>query len=193
MVFVSVLMSPKCVCHSLFQKFFITTDILQQDENERDLSELRVDLLRSTAIKLLEVTGYELADMGRTFKEESTVCLHFSTKSSEVVPGYQRVLCGVVINSRHHNKDSTITAQEYLRWVCYMLEIRCVCYATELCLTTAIFPSVFTVHVKIVPQMSIKNVLIFVAMKYEASHEWWLVHNLVLQKCLMSLLLGKGI
>lgn len=100
------------------QKFFITTDIVQQDENERDLSELRVDLLKSTAIKLLEVMGYELADMGRTFKEESTVCLHFSTKSSEVVPGYQRVLCGVVINSRHHNKNSTITAQEYLRQRC---------------------------------------------------------------------------
>lgn len=126
MVYVSVLMNPKCVCHSFFQKFFVTTDILQQDENERDLSELRLDLLRSTATKLLEVTGYELADMGRTFKEESTVCLHFSTKSSEVVPGYQRVLCGVVINSRHHNKDSTMTAQEYLRCVCYVLELKCV-------------------------------------------------------------------
>lgn len=172
MVFVSVLMNPKCVCHSFFQKFFITTDILQQDGNERDLSELRVDLLKSTAIKLLEVTGYKLADMGRTFKEESTVCLHFSTKSSEVVPGYQQVLCGVVINSRHHNKDSTITAQEYLRCVCYMLEQRCMCYAVELCLTTAVFVSAFTVHVKIVLQMSIKNVLIFIAMKYEVSHEW---------------------
>ena len=127
MVCVSVLINPKCVCHSFFQKFLTTTDILQPDQNEKDLSELRVDLLRSTAIKLLEVTGYELADMGRTFKEESIVCLHFSTKSSEIVPGYQRVLCGVVINSRHHNKDSTITAQEYLRCVCYVLELRCVC------------------------------------------------------------------
>jgi len=126
-VYVSVLMNSKCVCHSFFQKFFITTDILQQDENKRDLSELRVNLLRSTAIKLLEVTGYELADIGRTFKEESIVCLHFSTKSSETVPGYQQVLCGVVINSRHHNKDSTITAQEYLRCVYYVLELRCVC------------------------------------------------------------------
>ena len=193
MVFVSVLMNPKCVCHSFFQKFFITTDIMQQDENERDLSELRVDLLKSTAIKLLEVMGYELTDMGRTFKEESTVCLHFSTKCSEVVPGYQRVLCGVVLNSRHHNKSSTITAQEYLRCVCYMLELRCVCYATELCLTTAVFLSAFTMHVKIIPQMSITNVLIFIAMKYEVSHEWWVIHNLVLMRYLMSVLLVKDI
>jgi hypothetical protein len=122
-----VWINPNRLCHSFFQKFFITTDILQQDENERDLSELRVDILRSTAMKLLEVAGYELADMERALKEDSTVCLHFSTKSSEVLPGYQRVLCGVVINSRHHNKDSTITAKEYLRCVCYVLKLRCVC------------------------------------------------------------------
>jgi hypothetical protein len=134
-------MNLKCLCHYFFQRFFITTDILQEDRNERDLSELRVDLLRSTTIKLLEATGYELADMEKSFKEEATVCLHFSTKSSEVVPGYQRVLCGVVINSRHHNKDNTITAQEYLR---------CVCYVPELCLANTVFPSVFTVHVKVV-------------------------------------------
>jgi hypothetical protein len=134
-------MNLKYLCHYFFQKFFITTEILQQDRHERDLSELRVDLLRSTAIKLLEATGYELADMGECFKEESTVCLHFSTKSSEVVPGCQRVLCGVVVNSRHHNKDNTITAQEY---------VRCVCHVVELCLAAAVFPSVFTVHVKVV-------------------------------------------
>ena len=178
MVCVSLLKNPDCVCHSFFQRVFITTDILQQDKNKRDLSELRVDLLRSTAIKLLEVTGYELADMRRTFKEESTVCLHFSTKSSEGVPGYQRVLCGVVINSRHRNKDSTITAQEYLR---------CVCYAPELCLATAVFPSVFTVHVNIVVlQISIESVLIFIAMRYEVSHEWWVKHNLVLLSALLD-------
>jgi hypothetical protein len=129
------------VSYCFFQRFFITTDIFQQDGDKRDLSELRVDILRRTAIKLLEATGYELADIGKSYKEESTVCLHFSTKSGKVMPGYQRVLCGVVINSRHHSKDNTITAQEYLR---------CVPYVLELCLATAVFLSVFAKHVKIV-------------------------------------------
>jgi hypothetical protein len=123
--------------YCFFQRFVVTSDSLQQDRNKRDLSELRVDLLRSTVINLLKAVGYELADMGKCYTGESTVYLHLSTKSSsEIASGYQRVLCGVVINSKHHSKESTVTAQEYLRCVYCML---------VLCPTTAAFQLVFSV------------------------------------------------
>jgi hypothetical protein len=97
---------------------------LQHDRNKWDLSEQRVDLLRSTVVNLLEAVGYELVDMGKSSEEESTIYLHLSTKSSsKIVSGYKQILCGVVINSRHHTKESTVTAQEYLRCVCYVLNL----------------------------------------------------------------------
>jgi hypothetical protein len=79
--------------------------------------------------------GYELADMGKSYEEESAIYLHLSTKSSsKIVSGYKQILCGVVINSGHHTKESTVTAQEYLRYVCYVL---------NLCLIGAAFQSMF--------------------------------------------------
>jgi hypothetical protein len=106
------------VSYCFFQKFVITSDTLPQDRNKRNLSEHRVDLLRSTVINLLEAVGYELVDMGKSYEEATTVYLHLSTKSSsEIMSGYKRIICGVVISSRHRAKESIVTTQEYLRCV----------------------------------------------------------------------------
>lgn len=90
---------------------------MQCDRDKWDLSEQRVDLLRTTIINLLEAMGYELGDTRKSYEEEPTIFLHLSTKSSKILPGYKQILCGVVINSSHHSKESTVTAQEYLRCV----------------------------------------------------------------------------
>ena len=38
-----------------------------------------------------------------------------------------------------------------------------------------------------------KKCVNFIAMRYEVSHEWWVIHNLVFLRYLMSALLGKDI
>lgn len=91
---------------------------MQEDRTKMDLSELRIELLRSTVTNLLKAVGYKTADMEKSYEEESVTYLHLSTKSSsDTVCGYERVICGVVTNSKHHCKESTITAQEYVRCV----------------------------------------------------------------------------
>jgi hypothetical protein len=102
----------------LFQRFVISSDRLQEDRNKMDLSELRIELLRSTVINLLKAVGYKMADIEKNYEDESVIYLYLSTKStSETVSGHQRVICGVVTNSRHNCKESTVTAQEYVRCV----------------------------------------------------------------------------
>jgi hypothetical protein len=106
------------VYYCFFQRFVITSDVLQEDKNKMDLSELRIELLRSTVINLLRAVGYKMADIEKSCEEESLIYLHLSTKSSsETMSGCQRVICGVVTNSRHNCKESSVTAQEYLRCV----------------------------------------------------------------------------
>ncbi|XP_023718732.1 uncharacterized protein LOC111870570, partial [Cryptotermes secundus] len=111
-------LSQKCMYgqfSSKQQRFVITSDGLQEDRSKMDLSELRIELLRSTVTNLLKAVGYKMADMEKSCEEESIIYLHLSAKSSsDTVSGYERVICGVVTNSRHHCKESTITAQEYL-------------------------------------------------------------------------------
>ncbi|XP_021913720.1 DALR anticodon-binding domain-containing protein 3 [Zootermopsis nevadensis] len=115
------ILSQKCMYGQFpakHQRFVITSDNLQCDRDKWDLSEQRVDLLRTTIINLLEAMGYEHGDTRKSYEEEPTIFLHLSTKSSKILPGYKQILCGVVINSRHHSKESTVTAQEYLRQRC---------------------------------------------------------------------------
>ncbi|XP_069704881.1 DALR anticodon-binding domain-containing protein 3-like isoform X3 [Periplaneta americana] len=106
-------------CPTKQQTFCITTDNVEEDKNKMGLSELRIDLLRNTLHNLLKATGYESTNIQGCSEQKPVIGLHLSTKSSSKIPfGCQRILCGVVINSKNHSKETDVTAEDYRRQRC---------------------------------------------------------------------------
>ena len=85
-----------------------------EDDCELTLTELRIQLLRNTTSKLLEAAGFEVTDVC----SDCSMCIHFTNKSTDELTGTcRRVLCGVVVNSRHGAKENSVKGRDYIRYV----------------------------------------------------------------------------